>query len=54
MFTQGFRPNRKRRGYPKSMFYVDNSLKDGVYTGIHKSSQSVNWNGTIIHILFLK
>lgn len=37
MFTQGFRPNQSEEAIAKSMFYVDNSLKDGVYTGMTKS-----------------
>ena len=36
MFTQGFRPNQSEEDIAKSMFYVDNSLKDGVYTGTTK------------------
>ena len=36
MFTQGFRPNQSEEDIAKSMFYVDNTLKDGVYTGTTK------------------
>ena len=35
--TKGFRPKQSEEDIAKSMFYVDNTLKDGVYTGITQS-----------------